>query len=367
MNNLTLCPFGLNPGKNYYEFDFFRDIGDLILSAIPLGCKRSWVQIPPVRPFLNIEITHIFTWKTDFLERHCFAYFYGILSQFMAFIRGRSGESSISASNATGGYVARINIEDDFFDDAVGVIAAVGDVDKVYGNALRFFRYAQSRHKKGRLITEDEFKSMGFLEALIPVFAKRTPSGIQAAGAKKHFKWLEQKIESGRLGGQVSAKRPRDAKGRLQKLSPQLDFSPSEHQPSYSSSLSYSSSSSDSLKNPTDSTKKAKAFIAGYCERFKTRYGHNPEVLGKQAGIAKRISKTLSEEKVGLYLDAFFSIPDSWLVKSKHPLELFENKFNEIVVFANSGAFTTKREANQADASVALHTQLEQIRRGEIG
>lgn len=95
------------------------------------------------------------------------------------------------------------------------VIAAYGNQDLAIGNALRFFRFAQELHKKGDLISEEEFERKGFNEALFPIFAERVEGGIRARGSSKHFSWLMDKAEAGSAGGKVSASRPRDSKGRL--------------------------------------------------------------------------------------------------------------------------------------------------------
>jgi len=113
-------------------------------------------------------------------------------------------------------------------------------------------------------------------------------------------------------------------------------------------------------------TAKPREFVAAYCERFKLRWGHNPEILGKDAGIAKRFAKDLSLEKFSLYLDAYFAMPDAWIVKAKHPLGLMETKFNEIQSFAQSGKFITMHQARQADQFAATASQLERIKRGEL-
>jgi hypothetical protein len=97
--------------------------------------------------------------------------------------------------------MARINLEDQYWLDLAEVAAKVGDIDKAGGNATRFLRYAQEHHKAGKYITEKDFKERGFLEALFPHFAERTPSGIRARGSDKHFGWLKERVEAGRKGG----------------------------------------------------------------------------------------------------------------------------------------------------------------------
>jgi len=120
-----------------------------------------------------------------------------------------------------------------------------------------------------------------------------------------------------------------------------------------------------SEKQNSSNSQKASAFVAAYCIRFKTRWGDSPEIMGKDAGIAKRLAKTLGQDKFELYLDAFFSMPDAWLVKIKHPLAAFESKLNEIVVYANTGNFTTSRQVQQADDHASNMLLLQQVREGK--
>lgn len=116
-------------------------------------------------------------------------------------------------------------------------------------------------------------------------------------------------------------------------------------------------------KSDTDG-EKANGFVKAYCDRFKARYGTNPQITGKDAGIAKRLAKTLSQEKFDTLLEAFFAMPDAWLVKIKHPLAAFESKLNEIVVFGNSGGFTTMQQTRQADGLASTAMLLKKVREG---
>lgn len=113
--------------------------------------------------------------------------------------------------------MARLNIEDQFWTDILPLVAIKGDFEKAIGHAVYFIKVAQEHYKQGKSLTEEDFKNYGFSDALIPVFAKRTANGIEAKGSEKHFGWLEQKAESGRTGGRISAQRQRDKNGRLVK------------------------------------------------------------------------------------------------------------------------------------------------------
>ncbi|CAB4152786.1 hypothetical protein UFOVP610_28 [uncultured Caudovirales phage] len=120
------------------------------------------------------------------------------------------------------------------------------------------------------------------------------------------------------------------------------------------------------LKENQESTIKANAFIAAYYDLFLFRYGVKPEFSGKDFGIAKRLSKTLSEEKAKDLLQAYFNMPDGMVNKAKHPLNLFELKMSEVVVFAGSGQFTTHKQAQMNDEMASNMILLQQVRNGEL-
>lgn len=114
--------------------------------------------------------------------------------------------------------MARLNIEDQFFLDAFYVAGArlKGNHDILMGNALRFFAHAQKAFADGRVIPEEEYFALGFLEELIPFFAKRVDGGIEAVGAQKHFSWLKDRAEAGRMGGKKSAEARKKKTGTAQ-------------------------------------------------------------------------------------------------------------------------------------------------------
>lgn len=133
--------------------------------------------------------------------------------------------------------MARINIDDQFWIDALSVVAAIGDQDKALGQALRFFKMAQEKHKSGKLISEEEFQRAGFSEALIGPFAERVAGGFQAVGAQKHFGWLTQKAKAGRKGGRSKT----EAKtSKLKQNRSRTEANQSKTEASISSSISSS-------------------------------------------------------------------------------------------------------------------------------
>lgn len=111
---------------------------------------------------------------------------------------------------------------------------------------------------------------------------------------------------------------------------------------------------------------KAAFLIAKYCEGWKAFHGSSPPITGKDSGIAKRLAKNWTEESTEKYLAAFFAMPDAYLVKAKHPLELFERDLKQIAAFAESGSFVTRRQAAQFDDHATNAVLLDKVRKGEF-
>jgi hypothetical protein len=117
---------------------------------------------------------------------------------------------------------------------------------------------------------------------------------------------------------------------------------------------------------PTESAPNTNVFLSLYCQQFKNKYQVQPMIDGKSAGIAKRLAKTIPAAKLEIMVQAYFAMPDAWLHKIKHPLNQFELKLNEIKVFAESGKFTTNKQAQQQDESASNALLLQQVREGKI-
>ncbi len=113
-------------------------------------------------------------------------------------------------------------------------------------------------------------------------------------------------------------------------------------------------------------SQKAGFLISKYCEAWKAKHGSSPPITGKDAGIAKRLAKGFSDERVESLLAAFFEMPDAYLFKAKHPLELFEMKLKEVAAFADSGSFVTRRQVVQFDDMASNAILLDQVRKGQV-
>lgn len=269
--------------------------------------------------------------------------------------------------------MARLNVEDSLWSEIGPVIAAAGDQDRAIGNVIRFFKFAQDRHRKGRLISEQEFQEMGFLEALIPIFAKRTPSGIQAKGAEKHFSWLEQKVRAGASGGRKSATRKRNASGHFK---PRKEIDPSEPQAepkhtqasisiSSSLSLSNSRSSSSSSKEPSGGAVPANAgsLIAHYCDQWRERYRakKSPVILPQHAKALKGLLEQVGIDRGKSLIDGYLSMPDQWFVTKSHDIPTLIGNLNKVTQFIETGRMVTRTEVRQLDEAVAHENVRQQI------
>lgn len=274
--------------------------------------------------------------------------------------------------------MARVNIEECWWSDPrrTTLLLAIGfEADSA---AVNMWRTAQEFWGKGRgLIPYEVFFKLKHAQALIDSgLADVRDRSVYVRGCSERLEWFASKVEQASNAGKKSAEARKRKDGSAQPLGGKGHKYPNEIRTesngtepslSYSSSLSSSNSNSESsnFTKTSANAQKAKRFIAAYCDRFKLRWGLNAEIKGKEAGIAKRLAKDIGEERLMLYLDAFFAMPDAWLVKTRHPLAAFETKLNEIVVFAGTGNFMTQRQVHQADDSVSNMVLLQQVREGK--
>jgi hypothetical protein len=278
--------------------------------------------------------------------------------------------------NASGDGMARINIEECWWSDVrrSALIRLLGSDDLADAAAIRMWRLAQEFWGRGRALVP-----LHIWETLEPApnllragLAEIREGGVYVRGSSQYLDWVIEQKEKARIGGKNSADARRKKYGSAQpkakkpRTKPEPTPKPLEVSDSGSNSGSGFGSNSGSIANFENSPTKTKSFISAYCDRFRNRWGDNPQILGKDAGIAKRLAKDLGQDRFEYLLDAFFSMPDAWLVKTKHPLGAFETKLNEIVIFAEQGEFTSQRQAQVADGTVATANLLQKIREGKI-
>lgn len=267
--------------------------------------------------------------------------------------------------------MARINIEDQFWLDVVKVAISMGDQDKAIGTAVRWFRFAQQKHKDGEVVSEDEFIDEGFPESLIPAFAKRVDGGIIVRGAEKHFGWLDKKREAGTQG----AKKTNEKRWTGKRRQKSADVSTSQHSSpssssssSISSSFSISHSPSSSLKNKSSDGPEGatgsdvwNAYRDAFVSRYKTEPVRNKTVNSQIKNLVGRLG-TEAVDVVKFYL----SHNDAFYVRKHHPIGLCLTDAEGLRAQWATGRKVTGNTARQAEKSDHYQSQMERVERGEL-
>lgn len=208
----------------------------------------------------------------------------------------------------------------------------LGNKHLAVGAAVCWLKYAS---QKTTPVTESEWLSQGFPTELVPLFALRTAEGYEIARSPDEVRLSNIRSEAGKFA-HFGTKRSKTSKTK------------------------------QNVANAKTQEVKTNEFISFYIKQFKLRYGAAPPIQGKDTGIAKRLLKEFGLERLTLLLDAYFAMPDAYVLKAKHPLNLFAIKMNEVVVFAETGKFTTQRDARMQDSISTVHSQIERIKRGEL-
>lgn len=229
--------------------------------------------------------------------------------------------------------MARLNIEDPFWIEVISLVAKAGDQDKAIGNAVRFFRFAQEKHKHGQLITEEEFTRQGFMAELIPTFAERVEGGIRVLGAEKHFGWLRARVNAGKRGGS----KPKQTKANRSKRK-QPEASPS---PSYSSSLSSSGSDSSVGETapaepppPDESAQRGNALVAEFYDFWRLKHGGRAPLLPADHKKLKDLGEQLGHEPARKLIQDYFKVPNEWFAKKKHDVQTLMSNLSEVQAYS---------------------------------
>ena len=119
-------------------------------------------------------------------------------------------------------------------------------------------------------------------------------------------------------------------------------------------------------KTPVAVDNKASALVAHYCDEFKFKYSVNPSISRADAGTLKKLFQDMGLEKAKDLIRAYFEMPEPYIVKSKHPIKLLSYKINEVLVYAETGKFTTTAQVRSVEKAQKTQSLFEEIAKGNV-
>lgn len=107
--------------------------------------------------------------------------------------------------------------------------------------------------------------------------------------------------------------------------------------------------------------------IAYYCDLWKIKYGAktSPNITGKESGIIKRMVQSMHLERTKDFMDAYFAMPDAWLIKQAHPIALMETKKMEVHRFMQSGQHVSSRDSRNIERKSQNKTLFDKFEEGD--
>lgn len=79
------------------------------------------------------------------------------------------------------------------------------------------------------------------------------------------------------------------------------------------------------------------ALVKSYCDAFKLRYGLNPPIDGKAAGLATNLLKTLPLERAILLVQAYIQMDERWFIEKCHDFPTFTQNITKVAVALFNG------------------------------
>jgi hypothetical protein len=270
--------------------------------------------------------------------------------------------------------MARVNIEECWWIDPrrSALIRLTGSEETADGAAIKAWRLAQEFWKANQgLVPTYLFDLLGFANELLKVnLAEVRAEGVYIRGSSAYLDWVYEEREARRLGGQKSAQRPRDEKGRLlPKDAPQDKEEPpaetqlvSSSSPTESSSIQVSVSASASVSGSKNKNKesigttaivpastglqevnkkaqvkeltrlKAKEFIQAYVKAYQTKFPGRPEDLndGKVQGQILNWVKDYPIDRARDLIQVYFQMDTKWFGQKGYDFGTFRNNLNKI-------------------------------------
>lgn len=74
------------------------------------------------------------------------------------------------------------------------------------------------------------------------------------------------------------------------------------------------------------------ALVKSYCDAFKARYGLNPPIDGKTAGLASNLLKTMPLERAQALVQAYLQMEDKWFLIKCHDFPTFTQSITKVAV-----------------------------------
>lgn len=263
--------------------------------------------------------------------------------------------------------MARINIEDSLFKDPrfFDLVAKVGCKFKAMGLVTFAWILAQEHWIKHRSIPAKAWPKA--LDALIEVelAGRREDGSVYVKGSKAAFAWLDQRSNAGKSQSPeklAALQKARDARVKNSKNT-ERTLNGDERKLNGSEPLTLSLTLEDTTlgvpKVGSEFNKHAapsgQRLVSRYCELYAKHYGGDrPPLQGKDTGMLKRLGKDLGTEKALALLDAYFAMPDPWVHKTAHAVNVFASRLNEVQRFQSSGSVVTMTDVRDKDREVSV-------------
>ena len=255
--------------------------------------------------------------------------------------------------------MSRININDKLWADprfdALKIM--VGNEFVAIGLVVKAFRMAQEFWSDGeKLIPLETWKIYPFDSLEKSGLAEVTEAGVYVKGSKENFDWLLKKRAAARVGGLKSVQ-VRQEKYGTKKILKSVE-NEAHHEAPHEAPMKHnmkqcfvndeapmnppSPSPSPSLNTNTLPQKKSTTskkqsigtvdVIARYCELFEQRHGTKAVISGVEAGQLGRLTKSHGKDQAIKIVEAYFKLPDQWIINQCHPVSMIEKQINKILV-----------------------------------
>lgn len=117
---------------------------------------------------------------------------------------------------------------------------------------------------------------------------------------------------------------------------------------------------------PTESVPIGKQLVGFYCELWQKRYGTSASFMPHHAKALKTLGESQGFQKTKELLEAYFIMPDTWVIKKRHDIMTFVNSLSQVSAFKESGKIVTNAEMKEGDRMITNMNTLNALREGKI-